>query len=632
MSKPRKILPRKLTITLILLAAPLFLVSLGTFFNHVQELLHQEALERSNSILNTTMQRVVNYMKAVENAGRSNAWLLEENFDPASLQAMSRRIVQLNNSVLSCSVSTEPGALEETGSYFSVYSVKEGDTIITVRETDFDYYERAWYRTAIRTGRDAWIDPFSDFNKGAINFNDAVGSYCIPLRTKDGHIVGVVSTDFSFNRLTQTVLASEHPFPNAYYMLLGSDGRYLIHPETSVLFKKTIFSDTDSIQHPDVIALGREMTAGNKGIMHVVKDEKTYHVCYAPVPDTHWSLALVCLDDEILSDYNHLLHIVIIIVIIGLLFITWITIYVVRRNTQPLDQLLEETKRISAGNYNEVIPLSKKKDVVSKLQNSFIAMRRAVVAHMQEVKHANEELEKENEELEKATQSAHELGHQRHLFVGHVLRQIRMPLNIIEGLTDAMLTRRLSESELEVITDTMKLNAARLRRRLLMLYDSSEAKANDKAQYVRNALLPCNEAAQEAIDFMLTTHQGMEVKFESDVPDDLCIRTNHFYLTRSFSELLHNSAKFSDGKHIALRITQTETTVNFIIEDKGPGLPQEWNELISSPFTQGSEQAAGLGLGLPLVKRHITNLGGNLIYDTEYHDGCRIIVEMPKES
>lgn len=630
MSKPRKSLPRRISITIMLLAMPLFVVSLGTFFSNVQQFLHDEAMEHSNSILKTTLQRVVNYMSGIENAANSNAWLLEENFDPDSLLAISRRIMILNPSMLSCSISTEPDVFPQCGRYFSVYSVNEGDTIITVREADFEYFERSWYQAAMQLDKTCWIDPFSDFNEGAINFEDAVASYCVPLRPNGKHIEGILAADFAFSRLAETVLASEHPFPSAYYMLLGSDGRILIHPDSKQLFKKTIFSATDSLQHPDVIALGQAMTAGQQGIMHVQKEEIRYHVCYAPVPNTNWSLALVCPDDEILSDYNHLKHIILTIIIVGLLLIMLITANIVRMNIKPIYQLLTATQRIADGHYDEEIPISNRKDTVSQLQNAFAAMQKSIVTHMEEVRRTSIEVEKENKELEQATQLSIKINEERQRFTRHVLRQIRMPLNIIDGMVDVLRNRTLSQAEAEVVTDTMRLNVARLRRRLLMLYDSSELRPSDESIYRRENLLSCNELAQEAIDFMLSTHQGMEVHLEPEVPNDLCIKTNHLYLIRSMVEILHNSAKYSDGKHITLRVTQTTHTVRFIFEDKGSGLPKEWEQLISQPFSQGNEQSPGLGLGLPLVKRHITYLEGNLIYDPEYHEGCRIIIEMPK--
>ena len=143
MSKSGRLLSRKFTITIFLIAFPLFVISLTTFLRHVQELMHQEALKRTSCVLNTTMQHVVNYMSAVETAANSNAWLLEENFNPESLQNLSRRIVRLNRSVISCTVSTAPDALPQSDRYFSVYTINDGDTIMTMLEPDSDYTERA---------------------------------------------------------------------------------------------------------------------------------------------------------------------------------------------------------------------------------------------------------------------------------------------------------------------------------------------------------------------------------------------------------------------------------------------------------------------------------------------------------
>ena len=46
-------------------------------------------------------------------------------------------------------------------------------------------------------------------------------------------------------------------------------------------------------------------------------------------------------------------------------------------------------------------------------------------------------------------------------------------------------------------------------------------------------------------------------------------------------------------------------------------------------FTKVSDFSEGLGLGLPLSKRHITNLGGDLTLDTGYREGCRLIITLP---
>jgi hypothetical protein len=222
----------------------LFVLALGVFHKNANRLLHREAVDKSRTILSTTTQLVVNYLNSVESAARSNLWMLEENFNPDSLAVNSRRIVSLNKSVLSCSVAAEPNTFPQYGENFSVYTVNDSDTIISEFEPEFEYFEKNWYKKPMQTGKPCWITPFSDFNAGIINHHDAVGSYCLPIRPHGNKIEGVVSVDFSFERLRETILATHHPYPNSYYMVLGPAGGYLIHPDNNLLFMKSIFMAT----------------------------------------------------------------------------------------------------------------------------------------------------------------------------------------------------------------------------------------------------------------------------------------------------------------------------------------------------------------------------------------------------
>lgn len=642
MSKQYLHLSRKLSRRIILLAVPLFVLTMGVFYKNANMLLHKEALMRSTTTLNSTLQLVENYLTTIETAARSNVWLLEENFNPDSLPLISRRIVSLNKSVLSCSVSTEPDVFPQYGKYFSVYSVNEGDTIITVLEPEFEYFEKNWYKKPLQSGRPCWINPFSDFNEGTINHHDAVGSYCIPLRPGGGRIMGVVSADFSFKNLQQTIFATHHPYPSSYYMLLGPVGGYLIHPESSLLFKKTIFSATDSIEHPDIIALGREMTAGNRGTMHVVMDNELCHVCYAPVPGTGWSLALVCHDDDVLADYNHLTLVMLVIIAIGLVLIWWITLRVVKHNIGPLKQLMEATKKIAERDYENVLPPSNHKDVLGKLQNAFREMQLAIIAHTNKIKSMDEELKKETAELEQALPLAQEVSKRKQQFVQSVSQHISTPLNIIEGLTSVIYESiqakhnsnttqdKLQKENIQNLTHTLKHNAYLLNRMMVMLYDSSDTGLANPSRYEKNDEVSCNMVAMESIEHTEKLFHVKEIHFESELPDNFCIHTNHLFLMRTIRELLYNAARFTDGLHISLYITQTEDCVRFIVEDVGPGLPENAEKLIFTPFTKVNDLAEGLGLGLPFCYGLATSLGGRLIYDENYQQGCRFSLEIPK--
>ena len=56
---------------------------------------------------------------------------------------------------------------------------------------------------------------------------------------------------------------------------------------------------------------------------------------------------------------------------------------------------------------------------------------------------------------------------------------------------------------------------------------------------------------------------------------------------------------------------------------------EEQLEMIFMPFGKLNDLSEGLGLGLPLAKRHAQGLGGDLTLDTTYQEGCRFILELP---
>ena len=631
MNKPRFTLSRKLSLGILLMAVPIFIASLGVFFYYSRNLLHDTVTEHANSILNTTMQNVVNYMGVVANAANTNEWLLEENFNPDSLQAITQRIVTLNRSVVSCSVGTEPGMFPQYGQFISVYTVNDGDTIYTVRESDYDYYNKLWYKTARSTGKACWINPFSDYAEATLDHDDAVASYSLPLRTGDGRIAGIMATDFSFTRLAKIMNAIEPPYPSAYYVLLGGDGRYLIHPDANLVFKKTVFSENDAHNNVNLIALGHEMTAGKSGTMHVTIDGVNCHICYSPVQGTDWSLALVIPADEMMGPYYYLFYVVIALIIVGLLFTSWFCYRVVHKTIKPINELISMTDKIAEGEYAEVIPTSDRKDAVAMLQNSFAAMQQAIKTKMENIEETAQEIGKYNVEQEDDLKKAEEAISRKDQFLASVQEQMRRPMNVIkENVKMLMDNPDIPKKEMAAIADVINYNTNVLTRNVNMLFDSSDMQATNENLYNRDNEVSCNDVARDGYNYIREHFPDSNFNLETEVPDSFHIVTNFTFLTRTVRELLYNAAKYSDGQHILLRVMQTPTTARFIIQDVGPGLPVDSLDLIFKPFKKIDNLSEGLGLGLPLCKRHIERLGGSLVYDEDYKEGCRFIIDVPK--
>jgi signal transduction histidine kinase len=425
---------------------------------------------------------------------------------------------------------------------------------------------------------------------------DTVFTYSKALRPDGGPIKGVVTATLAFQKLATAISETELPTPHSYFRFIKNDERC---------------------------------------------EEKGNLVVYNAIAGTEWNLALVCPKHEILKSYNQLLYWASGLLLVGLILILGICYLVTRKTVKPLSQLLVLTKKIVDGHYDDGIPHSKRQDVIGRLQNSFVVMQQSLHESVSSIHQTAEETQKHNKELAQAMTMAEKAVKNKALFIQNVSHQMRTPLNIAMGFADVLgdnlKTQKeskgqhpLRKEELADIIDTMTHNAIHLNRMVQMLADSSEYGTSHELITKKSDIVCCNTIAQECIDYMRERFPKATLFFESELPDKTTFKTNHLFLMRTLRELLFNAAKYSDGQHIKLRVTETITTIRFIVEDIGPGIEKEAQAFLFKPFAKVDDLSEGLGLGLPLAKRHAYGLGGDLLYDESYHDGCRFILEVPK--
>ena len=623
-------LSSELSFIILSLAMPIFALSLGFLLVHSSNNVRLEATEHANSVLNTNMQRICRYMNAVETATHIYGWEILENMQPDSLLAISHRVVQLNTHIDGCSISTEPNVFPQYGRYFSVYTIREDDSITSVIEEQYEYFEKVWYKKPVDLGKPCWVDFYDEVDSLELTLDGMVASFSKPLYNTEDKLMAIISTDLSLKHLSK-VIAAEKPYPNSYFMMIGEGGRYFIHPDSTLLFSHTIFDDADPAKHPDIVALGHEMTAGNQGSMTVDINGTTCLVCFQPVPGAPWSLAIVCPEKDILGSYHKLVLLIASLIVIGLIFIILLCHRTVTYAVKPVGELLDKTQSITAGDYNVHISPSKREDAIGRLQNSFAKMLQSLNFQMGSIHFATEQAEHRNEELMKATQLAEEAGRQKSTFIQNMTHQIRTPLNIIIGFAQVLREYRgqLPEEELKSISSTMKHNSMLLTRMIHMLLDSSESSDADKQKAYDLEEVLCNEVAREAIGYVKKYNPDLPINLHTEVSDDFSTHTSHMYLMRSLRELLYNAAKYADGQGINVFINESDNTVRFIVEDTGKGINEEDRDRVFEPFTKLDDLSEGLGLGLPLSKHHIRKLGGNLTLDANYYIGCRFIIELP---
>jgi signal transduction histidine kinase len=70
-----------------------------------------------------------------------------------------------------------------------------------------------------------------------------------------------------------------------------------------------------------------------------------------------------------------------------------------------------------------------------------------------------------------------------------------------------------------------------------------------------------------------------------------------------------------------------------IVEDNGPGIPDDLKSRLSNRFQRGQTKATGKGLGLFLVKTLVDSYGGRIWVEDrvpgDYTQGARFILVLP---
>lgn len=629
----RKSFSTKLTVALLILAAPIFMVSLGVLFTQSRHIIRNEAIGHASSALNLAMQQLSRHLLFIETATNAYSWQVEQGFYPDTLMQFTNRIVSLNPHIDGCSISAEPYAFSAYGRNFSAYSVREGstDSVTTVIEEPYDYFHKRWYKAPYEKHGPCWVAYYDEADSLELTIDGMVASYGKPLYNADSTFVGIISTDLSLLRLSKDMLELK-PYPNSYFMMIDEEGRYFVHPDSTMLFKQTIFTGADTREMADQIVLGHEMINGKQGSMLMNIGGTNSIVCYKPVPGTSWSLAIVCPDSDVMAGYHKLIYLVLSLLVLGLLVIILLCYRMMSHTIRPLDQLLLKVQSVAAGNMEVSIPHSERIDVIGRLQNSFATMLESLNKHMKSVRFISDQTRQRNEELLQAALLAKEADQQKTTFIQNVTHQIRTPLNIIMGFAQVLSDAggsSLPEDDMKNVADTMNHNATQLKRMVLMLFDSSDSGLSEELNSHKNDIVYCNQLARDSVAVVLQRNSGVGIRVETELADDFRVNTNRIYFMHSLLELLFNAAKYSDGQHVVVRISATDAFVTYIIEDQGKGISEDEIEHMFKFFTKVDDLSEGLGLGLPLAKRHAQNLGGDVVLDTTYHSGCRFILTIP---
>lgn len=255
--------------------------------------------------------------------------------------------------------------------------------------------------------------------------------------------------------------------------------------------------------------------------------------------------------------------------------------------------------------------------------------------------HESFRLQHEKDRLAEHLNHARELAEQSNMaktaFLANISHELRTPMNGIIGLGELLNLEDLSEDQ-RALLDPMRESANNLMTLITHLIQLSTLESGQVT------LSPSAFVVGEMLDAMCANHRhnaqakGLTLVTEQDPALPPVMVGDSERLRQIFDLLLGNAIKFTDFGTIRLQIRVAETSgntvkVEFSVTDTGPGIAADKLPQLKGLFVQADGSSirrhGGIGVGLPIARKLIELMGGELKIASEVGQGSCFSFTLP---
>lgn len=242
--------------------------------------------------------------------------------------------------------------------------------------------------------------------------------------------------------------------------------------------------------------------------------------------------------------------------------------------------------------------------------------------------------------LLKAAEKAEAANQVKTEFLQRMSHDIRTPINGIRGMVDVgdyyyddlekqsecrNKIREASNILLELVNEVLDMSKL----------ESGEIFLEEKPFNI-------DEVIQEVCDVVdqLAKERKIQVDMDLGPIQHMNLVGSAMHLKRLLMNVLSNAVKYNKDHgsiHLSCRELPSDqmevAAFEFICEDSGIGMSEDFQKHIYEPFTQekkgGASKFGGTGLGMPITKKLVEKMGGNITFESESGIGTTFTITIP---
>lgn len=236
-------------------------------------------------------------------------------------------------------------------------------------------------------------------------------------------------------------------------------------------------------------------------------------------------------------------------------------------------------------------------------------------------------------QVEIALEKSRNANADRMKFMVNMAHELKTPLNAIQGSADLILKNINDIANVEMYSRLIKDSAKQL---LNVLNESLEISAVSSGQAVTvkeecDLMQLLNDVEKHIYPAVLKKHIRFFV--DNGMLDNYMVYADYLKVKRILNEVLDNAARYTpEGGNITVVLAVEPSEVDkctrfvFTVEDTGCGMSEELKQHMFDMFEKDTADAQSSGLGLPLVRKMVDLIGGDLNIESEVGKGTKVII------